>query len=463
MDFVFPVIFAILVIGLVALLLSGAIHNNGAKQKVEKKKDRQTIIRDANRKLAQDPHSPQGLKALADLYFSEHAWDKSFSLYNLMLDISAAHPEIDELTTGLRQGICAIKMGSHVDSFKGLMLARKADGNNMEVNYYLGIALYLNNDFEKAIPLLKRTIVAAPENPEPYRYLGLALSKARKFKESLPYLKKTLDIEPEDKEVLFTIAESLSETNSIERALRIFSHLRPDPEYGPRASLQAGILHSAGNQLDLAIQDFEIGMKHVNVPVDISSEIKYRLAQVYLKKQSIGEALLILKDIQSAYPDYKDVNALITQYQELNQNKNLQIYLIANNSDFVQLCKQIVLSYYKGAKVRIQDIASLNDNTEILTEVETEKWEDIVIFRFYRTAGNTGELYMRDFHSKIRDAKAGRGICFTAGTFTDEARKFIDGRPIDLIEKNELTKILSRISKIDTSVQLKSEEPSPKV
>ena len=61
-----------------------------------------------------------------------------------------------------------------------------------------------------------------------------------------------------------------------------------------------------------------------------------------MKLQNISEALDLFKQIQNIMPDYKDTKALIEQYQELNQNKNLQIYLIANQSDFILLCKQIV-------------------------------------------------------------------------------------------------------------------------
>ena len=53
---------------------------------------------------------------------------------------------------------------------------------------------------------------------------------------------------------------------------------------------------------------------------------------------------------------------------------------------------------------------------------------------------------MREFHGHMSDVKAARGFCISAGTFTEEARKYIEGRPIDLIEKNELTKILKQIT-----------------
>ncbi|MBO4437833.1 MAG: tetratricopeptide repeat protein [Spirochaetaceae bacterium] len=442
---IFPIIISIIVIGLAFLLVMSFLSEQKKANKPEKKRDRQSIMREANRKLAQDPHNPQALKMLADLYFSEAAWDKAFPLYNLMIDISAAHAEIDPVATGLRYGICAIKMNKAADAFKGLVLAHKFEVNNAEVNYYLGQAFYYSGDYEKASPLFKRTLIVYPTNMEVYRFLGLSLEKGKKYKESLAYLKQSIDNNPEDKEVLFSLAEAFAETNAIERSVKIFTHLRSDPTYGPKSCLQVGILHSNTNSLEKALQDFEIGLKHENVPADIAAEMRYRMAQVYLKMQSISEALNLLKQIQDITPDYKDTKSLILQYQELNQNKNLQTYLIANQSDFILLCKQIVSAYFEKSITRILDITPSNDNTEILAEIDTSKWTDVVLFRFYRTSSIVGELYVRDFHEKIRDTKAGRGICFTAGTFSEESRKFIDGRPIDLIEREELKKFLSGI------------------
>ncbi|MBQ8561399.1 MAG: restriction endonuclease, partial [Spirochaetaceae bacterium] len=117
----------------------------------------------------------------------------------------------------------------------------------------------------------------------------------------------------------------------------------------------------------------------------------------------------------------------------------------AGNSDFISLCRRLVETFYGRAVVRILDIAVTTDNTEVLTEVETAKWEDVVIFRFYRTTGSTGELHIRDFHGRIKDARAGHGICLTAGSYTDEAKKYIEGRPIDLVDKTELVKRLKKI------------------
>ena len=447
MQSLLPIIIAaIVVFSIIALVLiiSGARRKKATNNSSDQK-NRQTIIREATKKLSQDPHNVSGLLSLSELYYKEQLWDKAFPLYDTLLGIAVAHPEVDIFTTALRQGICALKNNKLEDSFKGLVQARKLQPDNFEVNFYLGQAFYLNKEYDKAIPLLKKAIAINKEVQDTYKFVGLALYKYHSFRESLPYIKRALDLNPDDKELLFAMADAMNEGGSGDKALKIFMHLRPDPEFGAKSCLSAGIIHANANQHDKAILDFEIGLKHTQAPIDILTNIRYRLAHSYLALSDITRALSILKEIQQSVPGFKDVQALIARYQELTQNANLQIYLISSNSDFIALCRKIVQIYFGKAFVNILDITATNECTEVQTEIETAKWEDSVIFRFYRTTGSTGELFVREFHSRLRDLKAGRGLCFTAGTYTEEARKFIEGRPIDLIDKSGLIKILNKI------------------
>ena len=444
MDFLPILIAVIVVVGFIALLMvfSGSKGKSG---RGSKQKSRQVIIKDATRKLSQNPHNPDGLIPLANLYFQEQLWEKAYPLYETMLNIAVAHSEINLGQASLRQGICALKIGKNEEAFKGLLQARKINPDSFETNFYLGQAFINNKEVDKAIPLLRKALTINKEVPEIYKYLGIALYQNHNFKESLPYLKRALDITPDDKELLFSMADAMKEGGSGDRAIKVFMHLRPDPEFGARACLAAGIIHQNAKQHDKAVQDFEIGLKHINAPIEVITQIRYRLAHAYLETSDISHALICLRDIQSTVPNYKDVPALIARYQELNQNSNLHTYLISNNSDFIALCRKIVSVYFGKAYVKVLDINAMSDCTEVQTEIETAKWEDSVLFRFYRTTGAIGELFIRDFHARIKDLKSGRGICFTAGTFTEEARKYIEGRPIDLTDKAGLIKILNRI------------------
>ena len=436
-------------IALVIIVAFGAIVVSFATRKKSGKKGKQKtraqILKESTRKLAQDPHNADALIALGDLYYNERAWDKAFPIYETQMGIAPVHREIDIFKASLRQGICAVKLEKIPESFKGLSAAAQINPNDFEVNYYLGVAFYKNNEFEKAVPRFKKAVVVKPEASGINSPLGLALYKAKHYKESLPYLKRALDENPENKEALFAMADGMNESGYGEKAIKVFMHLRPDPEFGAKACLAAGIFHLKMGQPDKAVQDFEIGLKHQNATPEVAIETRYRLANAHFAMKAIGKGIGYLQEIQAVNPQYKDVPQLLSRYSELNQNKNLQTYLMASSSDFVALCRRIVMKYYQRAVAKIIDISVKPENVEILMNIDFVRAEETHIFRFYRTTGAVADLYVREFHARVSEAKADKGVCITAGLFSEEGRKYAEGRPIDLVDKNGLIKILKKV------------------
>ena len=142
----------------------------------------------------------------------------------------------------------------------------------------------------------------------------------------------------------------------------------------------------------------------------------------------------------------KDVKAKLSKYQEINTNRNLQIFLLASSSEFVTLCRKIAANYFSRAAAKLLDISlHKSEYVDILAEVHTQKWEDLVLFRFIRTTGQIGELMLRELNARIKDLKAGRGICITSGTYSESVKSFVEARLIDLMEKEELLKLFKRI------------------
>ncbi len=453
MDSILPIvasaviIFAVLAI---ILIISGKKGgSSGGERGGKKQQGRAVIIRDATRKLSADPHNPAGLIPLGDLYFKEQNWEKAAPLYETMFTIAAAHREIDPFQASLRQGICALKLGKLDDAFKGLQAALKISADNIDVNRYLGEAYFKKGEFDKVIPLLKKVLILNPEESSAYSMLGASYYKAKHYRDSLPYLKRAVDANPEDKESLFNMADAMQESGMADKAMKIFLHMRPDPVYGAKSCLAVGMYHAKNNQNDKAILDFEIGLKHENAPQETVLELRYRLAQACFAQNQIGKGIQQLKQIQLVNPTYKDIVSLLGRYQELSQNSNLNIYLSAGSSDYVALCRKIAAVFYKRAQIKIQDISVNPEYVEITAIVENAKWEDTELFRFYRTSGSVGELYVRDFHSKVRDSKVDKGVCFIAGIYTEEALRYAEGRPIDLVDKSNLTRILKQIDMVN--------------
>jgi len=441
-----------IIAGVIALLLVASVaiiimnHSKGIS--LGGKKGNDAIIKEANKKLAANPNDPEALYNLGNVYFDEQNWDKAMKTFEQLIEhlTPSDQSKINTFQAHLRYGLAAKQLNMLEQAYKGFSMARTFRQDNFEVNYELGSLEFERKNYEKAIQLLQHAKAQDPDNPAVLRQLGHSLFRLKKPKEAMSFIRKAIDIAPDDKESLYTLAECYHEANQIEQAIRIFNHLRADPVMGPNSCLIAGTIHLDTRQYETAVQDFEIGLKHQNIKPDILLDLRYKLATTYIKLNDINKAIPILKQIQAENSNYKDVAVLLKKYLELNANRNLQTFLIGSSADFVALCRKIVTTYFPKAKVKIANISvHKNEWADILAEIDTVKWSDVIMFRFIRTQGSIGELIVRDFHSHLKEVKAGKGICISVGNFTDEARRYTEARLIDLIEKDRLQAILNAV------------------
>ena len=443
------IIISVFVIALVlalVILIAGKVKSAKNGMAEEKRKDVSALMRDATKRLTQNPQDVTGLNMMGEVAFQQQNWEKAYSCYASLMDKIAELPLKEQRVIMLRCGITAVKTSRNVEARRALMRAYAIDPQDSDTNYYLGLVHYLDKEYEKATSHFKKTLLVRSGNYLALKYLGQAFQKMHKYSEAIPNLKKAMDVKPDDKEVMFAMGECFYETGSAEKCLKILDRLRADPGFGAQSSLYTGMIRAKSGQYKEAKEDFLIGLKHMNVPLDTANDLRYRLSQAYIKLGEINQALTVLRELQQLSPGYKDVAMLMNLYQEMNKNKNLQTYLMAGQSEFVGLCRRLVGRFYGNTgKVKILDIMVLTDYSDIIVEVNTPKFSDIVVFRFFRSQGSIGELLLREFHAKIRDTKGGRGICLTPGSFTDDAIRYSEGRPIELYDKTKLSAMLNKI------------------
>lgn len=444
-NFTLVLVLAILVIIAIAIVF---ITVGGKKKSTLLKnstvRDHDQIIKEANKRLASNPKDVKALKALGELHFNEGNYQKAFKIYGLLLDLVGLNSEVDEDLVNLRYGLSAMQCEAFDDAYKGLILAKDKNPELFEINASLGALEYQRKNYEKAFVYLKKAIQSKPDHFESLRLLGHTLFKLKKYMEASRFLKKIIAIQPDDKESLFALAKTHYETSQHEMALKIFTHLRPDPQWGPNAALFSGTIHLKKNALEKAILDFEIGLKHNIQNKELKKELLYRLASSY--QNNLGKALELLRQIKKIDPNYKDVPKLITKYSELNSNRNLHIYMNSPIADFVTLCRRITTVIFPNAKIKVNDVQVYNNEyVDILAEIKSNKWEDVVLFRFNRQEGNLGELYVRDLYARSKEVHAGRGFYIAPSSFTSEARVFVEARLIDLVTKDDLVKLLKKV------------------
>jgi tetratricopeptide (TPR) repeat protein len=445
MDSIIPII----IIGapLVGSIVIGIIGVILFKRKQKGTKSPEAVLKEIHKRLAQNPRDPVALFSLADSYFKSEYWEKAFNTYKILEELLEANQNaIDAFQVHLNYALSALQLGQKDDAYQGFSAAWTLRQDNLEVVFHLGDLEFQQANYEKAVQYFSLARKLAPDHVPTLRGLGYTFFKLLKHREAVAFLRKAIELHSEDTEALYILGECYAAMGFTDRSLKIFTHLRSDPVKGAEASLQAGRLNANQHKIDQAIEDFEMGLKHTDIHPDILRELNYELALVSLAKHEIGKAVTLLNKIQTETPDYKDVPQLIEQYRELNSNRNLQIFMFASSADFIALCRKITLSYYTKARIKIINItANKSEYIDIIAEVETIKWSDVIIFRFIRSEGSIGEFMVREFHARLKEMKAGKGICLTVGTFSEDARRFTEARLIDLIEKEQLLPIFATV------------------
>jgi tetratricopeptide (TPR) repeat protein len=448
MDVLFYVLIGIAAVGLLIIASVLVFNRDRAKQSRgrARRRDRALAVREATRRLAQDPRDVPALQDLAEIAFEEQDFATAYKHYRSLVSLCGANPEIDEFEVNLRLGQSALKVKKGEEAYKRLMVARSLRPDEFEVNFNLGLIEFTRKNHNKASEYFRIARSQRPDDVATNRYLGYSLYSQRAYGDGIEVLQRVLDFEPEDKKVQFLLAKSYYAVKQNDLALKIFTRLRTDPDIGAISALHAGTLDTNAKKFDTALEDFDIGLRHKNINQAVLLELKYRLAEVYLKTGELSGALRTWKEINTLQPNYKDVAEKIGQFQEVNTNRFLQIFLMGASSEFVTLCRRIATRYYANSNTKLANISlKKGQYADILAHVRTPQWEDQVLFRFVRSQGAIGELLLRDLYVHAKDIHAPRAVCVTAGTFTEQAQEFAEARMIDLVEKDNLLKMLKKL------------------
>jgi tetratricopeptide (TPR) repeat protein len=439
MNVFFPVLGAGIVLAILAiiLLISGR-HGKGSPLP----KMRGAELRELEKRLAQNPRDSEAMKRAGTLYYQAQDWEKALRIYESLSNMTLEQE--DKYTANLRCGVCSLKLGKKNEAYGSFVTARGFNPNDYEASFNLGVLEFEKRNFEKALQFLRQARLKNPNHAPTVRLMGHAFFKLKKYTEAIKLLRAVTSLAPDDKESLFALASCYYELNQADRALRIFTFIKDDPVVGAEACLFSGTIHSAQHSWEKAIGDFETGLSHDKIKNSVLLELKYRLASVLLRRGEIGRGVSLLNEVTAQDPVYKDAGLLISKYREMNANKNMQIYLLGAQAEFIALCRRIVLQSFSRSKVKITSVQMhSNEWADVVAEIDSPRWSDLVMFRFIRTQNSVGELTVRDFHSHIKEVKAGKGYCFSMGEFTEEARHYTEARLIDLIEKDKFLGILN--------------------
>jgi hypothetical protein len=175
--------------------------------------------------------------------------------------------------------------------------------------------------------------------------------------------------------------------------------------------------------------------------------VRYLLARCYESMDDLRNAVEQWEWLYERKQNYADVEAKLSLYGALRADDTLKDFLIAPGDKFGQYCEHIISLL--GLKVN-QEI-SANTDTREYTAFDTDKrlmrgGAGLCVVRLVRSTDPVGYEDTRGLYDMMRKMNATRSICVSASKFTKNAVEFSQIRPVDLVEKDELTKLLQKIA-----------------
>jgi tetratricopeptide (TPR) repeat protein len=150
------------IVSIVLVIATGSKTAPKSREKLAatvQKKGKSAVIRDYEKRIAHDPHNVVALEGLGEVYYSDSNWEKVWSIYRTLYDLSTAHIEINVAKTTSRLGVAAYNLGKIDEAINYLMVSTRKDSEVFDTTFYLGKSFEAKGNLEKAIICYKKSSI----------------------------------------------------------------------------------------------------------------------------------------------------------------------------------------------------------------------------------------------------------------------------------------------------------------
>ncbi|APR64748.1 tetratricopeptide repeat protein [Borrelia anserina] len=421
------------------------------KSKYNKTSDKtKKLIEKAVNILKINPNDIRALQTLNDHYYSNKDFENGIKYARKLCQLIEENPTnqgIDSFKAFLSYGVYNLERNFNVEALELLKKAYIMKKNDIDANYYLGIAFLRNEHYKEALHYLTK-IYKLNKNKDALKYIGIILFYTGNYTKAVGIFNSISKYIQNDINALSAYAQSLAQLNQDQLALEIANKIKNRDGMIYEALLIESEINSKNNNLSKLENNIREIMKiKPDLPTKIFLKLFYKLGELYIEYENYKKATEVLTQVERIDPHYQKIAEKLEFSKRLNENLALRIYLKSPKEKFDSLASAIILKLYKN-KFQIRD-KKINEITsqfiDITFQLSNNQWEENLIVRFVRTdQKNFGELFLKDLVSKTKESKL-KGLCIAPATFSDKAKQIIEGRLIDLIEGKKLIQILKTL------------------
>lgn len=408
-----------------------------------------SAIKLAKRLLNNNPDDYHAHYYLGKAYLADNRPELALVEYKIVNKKAIFSTELPELPFRKESANLYIQFNRNKEALQEYILLTKLDPSNSDFFYQAGTLFEKSNKTDQALTYYEKAIILNKKNGKAHSAKGRLLYRTKQFSESKKELDLAIINSPDIFENYYYLGKILKEAKDYPSAISYFEKSLRDPAYKVRSYIERGSCYMYADREDKAILEFE---KAISASKNDSSKetlyARYFLAATYEKQHELEKALKQWQAIFTADPSFKDVASKLATYSDLQHNDNMKEYLTSNTENFVEICKKTV---EQAMKYSIKQASSTSFGAQFLvTESNKNNWmnmrQQLILILFYRDPQLIKDTIPRKLIEDMKKNSCVKGIICTSSDFTSAANVFAENRPIELINREKLENILSKIS-----------------
>jgi tetratricopeptide (TPR) repeat protein len=384
---------------------------------------------------------------LGKAYLADNKSELALMEYKLVNENAIFDTTIPEVEFRRQISQLYLKFNQTEDALKEFLLLTKLDPGNAENYYNAGKIYEQKNRADMALGYYQKTIQYNRRHVKAHAAMGLLLFRSKQYAEAKKEIDLAISLSPDTFSSYYYLGKILKENKDYPAAINAFEKALRDPEYRQRSLIERGSCYMMANAVENAQAEFERAVKATKD--EKSSETlyaRYFLAACYEKNRDIDKAIAQWEIIYQQNHSFRDVAAKLTEYRDLQSNDSLKEYLTCSQEEFAEICKKATSI---GFGLSAQKVESKKWGVQIIaTEQKSDDWmnvrKQLFLIYFYRDTDPIEDSTIRQIIDALKNQNATKAIICTSSGFTSAASGYAENRPVELVSKDRLEKILSK-------------------
>lgn len=403
-------------------------------------------IRKLGEILEKDDRNAYAHYLLAEAYLKENNIQFAILEFRQVLKLGKFDDNVREVEVRSRLARIYRERNASEEAKKEYLILTKLDPSNYENYYHLGVIFFNNGQFDKAIPYFKKSIASNNRHDMSHYYLGQVHYRTGNYSDAKQSFIDALKIDQGNYKAHYFLGLVLRQLGDYEWAIKEFEISQKSDDLKVKSFLAKGTCYIEREQLPKAVIEFERGLKFAKRGSDTELNLRYFLAEAQERMRDLHSAINNWEKIVQVNPNFRDVQEKLKSYAEFRQDDRIKDFMIAGLAQFEHTCRKVVESM--GHNIMDVDIMSDTDIEMLVTETEG-KWRNTrrsnKIIRILRTTDTINDKLLRQLHEKMKPKNANRVVIISTGDYSQSAMDFSNTRPIELIGKGDLVKLLRQV------------------